>query len=70
MDGGFKKVNQNVNLGRRPAPAYRPARQYIAILKDGFFWKSRPIKKQTGHSLHWKMNCQNNKTVNHQTLMG
>ena len=44
MDGVFKKVNQKVNLGRRPAPAYMPARQYIAILKDGFFFFENPVQ--------------------------
>ena len=33
MDGVFKKVNQNVNLGRYPTPD----RPDIAISKDGFF---------------------------------
>ena len=47
MDMFFKKVNQKVNLGRRPMPDTRrlPARPDIAILKDGFF--KNPSNKQT-----------------------
>ena len=39
MDRFFKKVNQKVNFVRRPMPDICPD---IAILKNGFFWKTRP----------------------------
>ena len=46
MDGVFKKVNQKVNLERRPTPTRpTPARPGIAILKDGF--KKKKKKKKT-----------------------
>ena len=45
--GFFKKVNQKVNLGRRP----KPSRLNIAILKDGFFGKKKKKKKKSKNDI-------------------